>query len=408
MRQVKKVSLAICIASVLGATGHTAQASGFAVPEISILGLGTSNAVVANTKDLGAIPYNPAAAAFHPGATLTGGLMLVAPSLEVTTASGNHESQGEDVIPIPMLQGTYAISDVITLGLGINAPLGLETEWETTTFPGFAAVGAAAGHPTSSKIELVDISPTLAFRIGPHTAIAAGLDYYYVKTVEFSAAGLASEGDGDGWGWNASLIHEQGPWGFGLAYRSQVDADIEGSSRILLGGSAGLVSPATAEIPLPWRAQAGVRYQATDQLAVEFDITRTGWSSFDTLVINNGFGGVTSTNNWKDANAYRLGGTYMLTPRTQLRFGYTYDKTPQPRGFFSARIPDNDRHLFSVGLGHDLGSGLSIEGGYMYVQFEDYTHASTAIGLEPNGTLLYNGEYESSVHLFGVGLAKQF
>ncbi len=174
MRQVKKVSLAICIASVLGATGHTAQASGFAVPEISILGLGTSNAVVANTKDLGAIPYNPAAAAFHPGATLTGGLMLVAPSLEVTTASGNHESQGEDFIPIPMLQGTYAISDVITLGLGINAPLGLETEWETTTFPGFVGA-AAAGHPTSSKIELVDISPTLAFRIGPHTAIAAGL-----------------------------------------------------------------------------------------------------------------------------------------------------------------------------------------------------------------------------------------
>ena len=40
----------------------------------------------------------------------------------------------------------------------------------------------------------------------------------------------------------------------------------------------------------------------------------------------------TSTNNWDDANAYRLGISYQLTPRTQLRFGYTLDKTGQKDG----------------------------------------------------------------------------
>ena len=408
---IKQTGLAASITAALGLVGPYAQASGFSVPEISILGLGTSNAVVANTSELGAIAYNPAVSAFHSGLTVSGGLLLVLPSLEVTTVTGNHESDGKDVVPIPMFQATYAISDQVTLGLGANAPFGLETDWDASTpvFPGFVGTG---GHPTSSKIELVDIVPTVAFKIGPNTAVALGADYYYARKIELSADGIANEGDGDdGWGWNASLVHEMGDWSFGVSYHSSADIDVDGTSEVLLGPFTGATSKATAEVPLPWRAQAGIRYQASAALSVEFDITRTGWSSFDTLVINNAFGGVTSANDWDDANAYRLGAIYQLNPSTQIRFGYSFDETPQPRSLFGARVPDNDRHLFSIGVGHDLGNGLAIEGGYMYVKFKDYTHSVAGAGPvpgDPNGSALYNGEYESSVHLFGLGVTKAF
>ena len=43
----------------------TAQASGFAIPEITVTGMGASNALVADYTEPGALPYNAAAAAFQ-------------------------------------------------------------------------------------------------------------------------------------------------------------------------------------------------------------------------------------------------------------------------------------------------------------------------------------------------------
>lgn len=381
-------------------SAQQASAGGFAVPEVSIAGLGTANALVANPREYGAVAYNAAAAVFHPGTRLSAGAMLVIPKLKVTTPSTErYQSDARDVIPVPMAQASYQLNDRLFLTLGANAPLGLETRWDAAAFP-------LAGSPTDSKIELLDVNPAVAFKLGAHTGVSVGIDYYYVKKVKFSAAALTNEGDGDAWGWNAALIHAQGPWSFGLSFHSEATADIEGSSTYV---PASLTAPATAELPLPWRAQAGVRYQATQDLAVEFDISRTGWSNFNVLVIN-GVLPVTSANHWKDVNAYRVGVTYDVTPHTQLRFGYAYDETPQPRDHFSARIPDNDRHLFSAGIAHDLGNGLTVEAAYMLVSIKDYTHNAGAgpVPGDPNGSLAYNGDYSSHVHLLGLGITQRF
>lgn len=385
------------------------NASGFAVPEISIAGLGLANALVANTDEVGAIAYNPAIAALQTGNSVSGGLMLVAPSLEVTTATGSHESQGEDLVPIPMGQLAHKWNESTTLVIGVNAPFGLETSWDPNApvFPSFSGVFDVL-HPTDSKVALLDIGGSAAYRVNEHLAIAAGVDLYWATEVLFSAALVESEGDGIGWGWNASAVYEKGPLALGLAYRSAATVDIQGSSTFPLSG--GVSAAANADLPIPSRLQAGIRYRFTDRLAAEFDITRTGWSDFDTLLIDNAINPVESVNNWDDANAYRLGVSYQLDGRTRLRFGYSYDETPQPREWFSARVPDNDRHLFSVGLNRDLGHGLELDAGYMYVEFKDYSHRGTAWlpPGEPNGTSAYDGDYESSVHLLGIGATKRF
>lgn len=402
--------------SVLMLNGN-AQAGGFAVPEISIAGIGASNALVADHTELGALPYNPAAAAFHKANTLGGGLILLNPNLSVTTSTGEHDSQGEDILLAPSLQGSYHVNDTVTLVLTTTAPFGLETEWDDSV-PVFDSFNNPAfpllpfptlGHPTRSNVELVDINPSAVFRLNNEFAVSLGVDYYYVKKIEFNADVGTHEGDGDAWGWSASALYVKDDWSFGIGFHSQADADVEGTSNVSFPFPAGS-SVATAELTIPWRLQAGVRYQATTDWAVEFDITRTGWSSFDTLVINNGSGGVASTNNWDDSNAYRIGFTYRLNPKTRLRFGYTFDQTPQPREFFTARVPDNDRHLLSVGASHDLGDGYELDVGYMLVLFEDYAHTGPAfaVGDEPNGTEAYEGDYSAHVHILGVGLTKRF
>ncbi len=388
-------------AALLLAQG-TATAGGFAVPEASPTGIGASNALVADHTEFGAIPYNAAVAAFQKENILGGGGLLIAPSLSVTTASGEHDSQGRDILLAPSLFGSYHINDDFSLAFAISAPFGLETVWDPATFP---LPGIA--HPTASNIELADINPSLVYRVNPNFAVSAGIDYYFVNKIDFNTDSVINDGDGDGWGWSASALYAKDNWSFGLSFHSESTMDIEGSSTVL-----GSTTPATAEIPLPWRLQAGIRYQAAPDWAVEFDISRTGWSSFDTLTIVNGsiLSPITNVNNWEDANAYRIGVTHRLDHKTRLRFGYTYDETPQPREFFSARVPDNNRHLFSVGASHEVDKGLELDVGYMFVYFEDYTHnSSTPPSItDPNGTAAYNGDYSSYVHLLGVGLTKRF
>lgn len=418
---------AACAAATL-ALPVTGSASGFAVPEISIAGLGLSNAVVANTDEVGAIAYNPALAAFHDGMTVSGGLMVVRPTLEVSTSTGDHESAGKDNAFIPMFQLTYAVNDRVTLGIGANAPFGLETKWEDGTFPILAAFdpdgtppnGSPTGgfiapgglQPTTSRLETVVVSPTVTYRLNEQAAVSAGADYYYVKEVVFNSAAAITEGDGDGWGWNVSAVYTEGALTFGAAYHSKAEVGVTGDSEVILtGGPPSPTARASADVPLPWRLQAGVHYQVNDALGVEFDITRTGWSEFDELTID-GVSTITSTNNWDDANAYRLGVSYQMSPRTRLRFGYTYDETGQDDDFYSARIPDADRHLFSVGVGHELENGFTVDAGYMYVRFKDRDYSTSVpfgtYGSDPNGTNAYNGDYSAHVHLFGVGVSKAF
>lgn len=427
-RQLRPLYLA-CAAAIMAVPG-LGHASGFAIPENSIAGLGMANALVANTSELGAITYNPAAASFHPGATLSAGLMLLHPTLEVTTTAGTFQSQGPDKVFAPMLQGSYQLNDSLTLGLGVTAPFGLETEWPLGTFPGLSSydpdgpnglgpaptygyIQPGALQTTRSKLEVLQTSPTLSMRLSPEAAVAVGLDYFMVREVVFDSAASTTKGDGDGWGWNAAFLYAQGPWSVGASYHAKASVDVSGTSTLTTGVGTSTAA-ATADVPLPWRAQLGARYQASKQLALEFDITRTGWSEFDVLTIH-GVSTTVSTNNWKDANAYRLGGTYELTPATQLRFGYSYDTTGQPDSYFSARIPDADRHLLSIGFGHDLGDGLMVEAGYMYVHFMERSfQGATAYpvapsgAVDPNGTTAYNGSYKADVHLLGIGVSKRF
>ncbi|MCU7807585.1 MAG: outer membrane protein transport protein [Candidatus Thiodiazotropha sp. (ex Semelilucina semeliformis)] len=419
--QLSRLALSCGIAML--AMNQSVQASGFAVPELNITGLALSNALVANPDSLAAIAYNPAAMSFHEGSSVAAGALLVKPDLSVTTSgAGSVDSEANDIVGIPTLSAHTKLTETWSIGISVNAPFGLETEWPAGTFDSQYPPGSTI--PTQSKLEIVAFSPSVAYKINDNVSVAGGVDYYWMREVIFDgdvnnplgpnpAADL--EGDGRGVGLNLGLIVDQGNWSFGGSYHSEANIPIEGTVDLPAGALPTFFSNNVhADLKLPYRLQVGVRNQTTDKLAIEFDITRTGWSSFDKLVVDHdqyGVNIVTSDNNWDDANAYRLGATYDISQATQLRIGYTFDETPQDDAFFSPRIPDSDRQLFSFGLGHTLGNGWTIDAGYMYVKFDERTINSTTAavaGQETNGTTAVNGTYDSSVHLLGLGVTKHF
>jgi long-chain fatty acid transport protein len=419
------VSAAIVLS--LTAITEPARATGIRIPEVSIAGLGTADALVANPKEVGAIPYNPAAMTFHREPIASPGLVLINPSLSVDPAggSGSVDSDGRSIIPVPNVSLLYPANHDWAVGLNVNSPFGLETDWPDETFPAFGelvlgdpSTDVDAFEPALTKIEMININPNVSHRIHSiNASIAVGVDFYHVTEGVLDTQSIGIDGDGTGTGWNAALMVVQGPVTLGVSYRSEVEVDIRGSFDASAIVPPGLGIPpkssATTEVTFPDMLQVGVRYEVLPTLGLEFDVERTGWSSFDEIAISHSVPVVpspyTEVSDWRDSTAYRFGATYMIIPALQLRLGYAFDVTPQTDGNFSARIPDGNRHSIHTGFAYHAGP-WSVEGGYLYVKLEDRTISSATpyLGGDPNGTAAYNGKYDSYGHEFGLSFTWRF
>src|ERR1043166_6208120 len=89
---------------------YAARAAGFRLPDASIAGLGTGNAMVANLEEIGAMPYNPAAMAFHKSINATGGVLLFWSHMDVTNPRGNSsiDVPRPTVVPAGYVSGEIA------------------------------------------------------------------------------------------------------------------------------------------------------------------------------------------------------------------------------------------------------------------------------------------------------------
>ncbi|WP_455199637.1 OmpP1/FadL family transporter [Kaarinaea lacus] len=419
------------VVAIIGFLPMLVHASGFRLPESSIAGMSLSNAVVANTDATGAIIYNPAIMSMQEDRrALSFGLMNVNLDSHVKPETGTEtDSLGDNSISIPNFYYTSKVSKKWAWGLGLHAPFGLETKWPQGTFgqfynPSFGQppfppgtdIQIAALEPEQSKIEVANLTPNVSYLINENNSVSFGINYYDVRKLIFNTQAVQINGSGDDFGYTLAYLYKRGDWSLGATYRSEVKVTADGSINIVAGPSAGASANASADIEFPAMLQIGLRNQINQYFALEFDIERTYWSSFEKLEIKNGLNiPITSTNNWEDSNAYRLAASYQVTNTWQLRFGFTLDETPQSDDYFTARIPDADRQLFNFGVSYKPNS-WEFEAGIMYVKFDDRTiNQSTSYvqrvaggDTDPNGTDAYNGTYESSATVIGIGLTKTF
>lgn len=399
------LSRTVLIATGLTMASTTVSAAGFRIPEVSTVGTATSNTLVANPNETGALAYNPAAMSFHDSSSINAGLTHITYEPEVNPDVGTAATtSGEDTFLVPNAYIMFKGYDNLSFGLAINAPFGLETKWPAGTFGGFPSQALA---PELSRIKMWNINPNISWQIDETSSFAIGIDYYDLDELVFNTNAVTIKGDGGDLGWNLAYQKKFGKATFGASYRSAVEVDVSGY--LQQTGNPPLAASATLEFPD--LLQAGIHYQVTDKLGVELDVERTGWSSFDEIAIDYGAGTMTSTNNWNDTTAYRLGAIYQMNPKTKLMFGYTTEETPQPDEYFSARVPDNDRQLYSLGMTRDMGD-WTLELAYMLVDVDDRTVNSTDTytgpGDEANGTTAYNGDYSTDSNLISVGVSMKF
>ena len=431
MRKILSASISAALAFGFTGLAPQVQASGFSIPELSAAGLSTANAMVANPEALGAIAYNSAAMAFHDQSSVALGALFLNINLSVENAAGKSDSDAPQWMTAPVFQAVMKVNDQWRIGLGANTPFGLETRWPENTFPpisgnrivpipGLGPTPLPRGNqPTQSLLQVLDITPTASYRINDNFSASAGLDYYWAKQATLNSSLAELQGSGTGLGWNLGLMFRKDAFSLGASYHSAATVNVDGTytplnqTLVMLGR---LVPGQTAELDLnlPWRLQLGARYAINKQLAVEVDWTRIGWSQFQKIEVwgkNSGVLISQDTNDWEDTDAIRLGLTYDVRPTTQLRFGYSYDQTGQPDAHFSARVPDMDRQLFSIGVAQGFGEGFTVEAGYMYVLTKDRNYVGDVpyVGQKDiNGTTAIAGNYKGDLNLFAIEVSKSF
>ncbi len=440
------VAVAVAAASVVGV--HAAEAAGFALKEQSATGLGGAFAgMSAGGDDISAMFFNPAITTRTSGNSVAAAVSVIAPQVKIRDGSGSTitgtplagGNGGSDVADDVVLPAFYALWDLdqtfnvgykLRFALGVNAPFGLETDYND------GWVGRY--HALQTQLSTLNVNPTIAFEPIRGLSLGAGLQLQYAdakltNAVDFGTIGAlggitgAAPGlqdgrariTGDDWSYGFTLGALVEPWSgtrVGLGYRSKVKHTLRGRASFRLddagvgaavAGATGAFAntDATADITTPESVNLGVYQALSARWALSGEAQWTRWSDFKDLTIkfaNPAQPDSVTDDDWTDSWFLAIGVTYRPADAWTLRAGYAYDQSPVPNKTRTPRIPDNDRHWLALGASYQPLPNLLLAAGYthIFVRNADIDLSATAPGETFRGN--FSGSAESSIDIVSV------
>ncbi len=356
--------------------------------------------------------------------------------------SKHHSDSGQYAF-VPNLYFVNAFNDQVFLGIAVNAPFGLVTEYNDDWVGRYQAV--------ESSLKTVNVNPSIAWKIDSHWSVALGVSIDYIDVRLTNALDFATicaarigavcpngvlpgQGGFDGFvsnegndvslGGNIGVMWSAGDTRLSFAYRSQIKHSLRGrgdfSTPSTGGGLAALPEPLAgdlsaefadsdikADVTLPDSAAFGFYQQLTPQWAVVGDFTWTDWSDiqaikirFDNPLTPTGVEQLGFDSAWR----YALGVQYQPNDRWTFSSGTAFDESPTPNAALrSSRLPDADRTWLSVGVSYQVDQRYSIDFGYSHLFVRD-------VSIDRLGATQdrLTGDYDSSADIVSVQLNARF
>ncbi len=239
---------------ILLASGGAAHAAGFALKEQSTTAQGTAFAgATASASDVSYMFFNPASLGWVDQIEIQAVGTLAMPKIELESSSastivgtpisgGTHEDDVASNVVVPAFYAAVPLPAGVRLGLGVNAPFGLETDYSRDWVGRY--------HGVRSELQTININPAVAWRPLPWLSAGAGFQAQYAdgtltNAIDFGTIGAdrripgAVPGGQDGfarlrgddwsYGWNAGVIVEPvAGTRLGVSYRSEIDQTLRG------------------------------------------------------------------------------------------------------------------------------------------------------------------------------------
>jgi long-chain fatty acid transport protein len=423
---MKKVMLKTTLSLAVTLASTQLFASGFAINEQSISGMGTGFAGRSSSADDASTIYgNPAGMARIKREQVTGGAAMLDAHTDISKASSrpNSGSNDGDMVPfiaVPMGYYVKPIDDQWAVGVGVYAPFGLVTDYEH----GFA--GRYFG--STSDVKVVTLQPTVSYAFNDKVSIGFGptinrIDGKLESNISASSAFPDGEvkikGDDTALGYNIGILAQlTDSTRVGLTYHSKVKYKLEGNTKInysllaFAGQNPSQKYDASLDLTTPESVDFSVTHQLDDKWTLYAGSTWTRWSRLKEITVENKgvptglagqFGSITEEQNWHDTWAHAIGASYQLNKQWVLRTGLTFDQAPTNNVDRSPRIPTGDRKIFSLGAGWSPTDDLTIDVAYSYLREE-----SVNINNTNDRGQAYSAKYQNWANGFGVGATYRF
>lgn len=421
---------------------------------------GMGNAFAAQADDPSALHYNPAGMTQLQGVqVMAGGLLSGGTTtfMSPTGVTATGDRNGGLAWPPP--GHTYIVANLkdlgltslgdVTAGVGVIVPFGSLTRWPDD--------GPFRFVTTFTTLPLLDIKPTIAYRVTRDLSVGVGADIYtftgligegHAETrfispgaAPFGAAGSKVElhGKDTAAGFNVSLFYTalrngdgQPIANVGLVYRSQATLHLDGA--LLSNGTK--VQDASTTFVLPQIVSGAIALwpvRAADrEWKLELDVDYVGWKSVRNLDIRLGNGTVIpQPQNWKSTYATMVGTEYrwlriesLPAWEVALRAGYTYQQSQMPDLGFNPGVPSADVHIVSTGLGlfcngsgsffglttcGELGFGsVKVKGVGLDLSYQTSIYEPRTVEGNTGVRAGVNGLYQSMFHTGGISVRVNF
>jgi long-chain fatty acid transport protein len=360
MARFARVSLPLSGLALLLAVAPQAAASGFQLRDQSGSGQGTSYAgVSAGGSDISSMFFNPAAMIRFNGNQLQLGLTGIAPNSKFSGGSATYAGGAGPVsgatstgniassAVIPTLYAMWTVNPDLRLGVSVNVPFGLTTNYDASWAGRYQAL--------KSHLQTLDIAPAVAYRLDKKWSLgfalvarqakaelSQGIDMGYEAAAALqvtppspfpaiSNPGVFGPGTNDGsvdvqgtswaYGYKLGVIYEPSEKvHFGLGYQSEIRETIKGTATFNVPGSVnagfGTIAganagnawafgsngsngaigaigqalqqatangSASALLVLPATFSLGMIYDVSSTFALSAELSDTKWSSFHEL-----------------------------------------------------------------------------------------------------------------------------
>lgn len=371
---MKNISYIALMGAAFALVSANANASGYQLNEYSAVNLGRAFAGMGIVgDDYSAIAYNPAGMMLKDSG-LQIGMSTVQMNSEakgsVQTAMGTKSKPNGKVNLFKYLPHFFAqkrVNDNLALGFGIFTPFGLATDYNKHWF--------GATHGTKTALEVVDITPTIAYRFGK-LSFGAGWIIRYIHgdlRNEFNLPGglghnSVNEMNLDGWSansWALGTMYEfSEDTRIGFSYRYNNAHTVKGDHKI-----RGVKGPYAAmngkyngrsKMTLPASATLSAYHKLNDKYALTATARWTKWKVFDDFLMTTDFPinhGEPIHEGWRNVITYSLGVDYYKSDALTIRGGIAYDRTPiGSNRYRTLRIPDSDRFWVTAGLSYKKGN----------------------------------------------------
>jgi len=458
---------AVAAAVVLTFAGTSVQAGGFQLNETSASGLGNAFAGgAAAAEDASTSWSNVAGLARVRGTEVVGALHLVTPSLKFRNDAsqaalgqvlGTDGGDAGGLAAVPNLYLARKLDNTWTLGLGLNSPWGLVTEYNDGWVGRFQAI--------KSSIKTMNVNPGVSWRASDRFAMGLGLNAQHIAAeftnqVNYSAAllsasvlngiapgsagfnaiaaatpGLESrariKGSDVGTGWNIGALWEPDTkTRLGAHYRSGVSYRIDGTATFAnpavpaVPGVVGVLANGinttvlfdtriTSRVKMPAIVNLSYFANVNDRWDVMADAQWTEWSVIRNLTFQRADGTELQSTPENFRNTWKLafGANYRYNPQWMFRGGIAFDQSPVQTAFRTPRLPDADRTWLALGARYTVNSKVKVDVGSSYLFVKKATINANGDPTDPAAALanaLLNGHYDNRTFILSAQVSYMF